>query len=89
MEGSLPQLALVAVLILINAVLAGSELALVSLREGQLRRLEARRGAGQTLARLARDPNRFWPPSRSASPWPASWPPPPPRCRWPRTTVTC
>ena len=59
MEGSLPQLALVAVLILINAALAGSELALVSLREGQLRRLEARGGAGQTLARLARDPNRF------------------------------
>ncbi len=59
MEGSLPQLGLVAVLVLINAALAGSELALVSLREGQLRRLEAKSGAGQTLARLARDPNRF------------------------------
>ena len=59
MEGLLPQLALVAVLILINAALAGSELALVSLREGQLRRLESKGGAGQTLARLARDPNRF------------------------------
>lgn len=59
MEGSLPQLGLVAVLILINAALAGSELALVSLREGQLRRLEAKSGAGQLLARLARDPNRF------------------------------
>jgi putative hemolysin len=58
-EGSLPQLGLVAVLILVNAALAGSELALVSLREGQLRRLEAMSGAGQTLARLARDPNRF------------------------------
>ncbi|MFP5377209.1 MAG: hemolysin family protein [Acidimicrobiia bacterium] len=59
MEGLLPQLVLVAVLIVVNAVLAGSELALVSLREGQLRRLEAKPGKGQTLARLARDPNRF------------------------------
>ena len=53
------QLALVAVLILINAVFAGSEMALVSLREGQLRRLERRGGAGRVAARLARDPNRF------------------------------
>jgi putative hemolysin len=56
---ALPQLGLVAVLILLNAGLAGSELALVSLRESQLRRLETRGGAGATLARLARDPNRF------------------------------
>lgn len=59
MEGSLPQLVLVAVLVLINAAFAGSELALVSLREGQLRRLEAGGGSGATLARLAREPNRF------------------------------
>jgi putative hemolysin len=58
-DGLLPQLALVVLLILVNAALAGSELALVSLREGQLRRLEARGGAGAVLARLARDPNRF------------------------------
>jgi putative hemolysin len=38
---------------------AGSELALVSLREGQLRRLEGQGGNGPVLARLARDPNRF------------------------------
>jgi putative hemolysin len=54
-----PQLGLVAFLVLVNAVFAGSELALVSLREGQLRRLEAKGGAGPVLARLARDPNRF------------------------------
>lgn len=59
MEGTLPQLLLVAVLVLANAAFAGSEMALVSLREGQLRRLEAGGGAGQVLARLAREPNRF------------------------------
>jgi putative hemolysin len=50
---------LVAVLVLLNAAFAGSELALVSLREGQLQRLESRGGAGIVLARLARDPSRF------------------------------
>lgn len=53
------QLALVGVLVVLNGVFAGAELALVSLREGQLRRLERRGGTGQVLARLARDPNRF------------------------------
>jgi putative hemolysin len=55
----LPQLALVAVLVLINAAFAGTELALVSLREGQLQRLEERSSTGAVLARLARQPNRF------------------------------
>ncbi|MCD0452670.1 hemolysin family protein [Actinocorallia sp. API 0066] len=51
---------LVLVLIGLNAVFAGSEIALVSLREGQLRRLERRSGRGAAaLVRLARDPNRF------------------------------
>lgn len=59
MDGIWPQLVLVGVLILLNAVFAGTELALVSLREGQLQRLEARGGAGAVLSRLARDPNRF------------------------------
>ncbi|HLV89880.1 MAG: HlyC/CorC family transporter [Acidimicrobiales bacterium] len=54
-----PQLTLIAVLILVNAVFAGTELALVSLREGQLQRLETRGPRGVLLARLARDPNRF------------------------------
>jgi putative hemolysin len=54
-----PQLVLVAGLVVLNAVFAGSELALVSLREGQLQRLESRGGSGVVLARLARDPNRF------------------------------
>lgn len=53
-------LALVGVLVLLNALFAGSEMALVSLREGQLRTLEREQGKGaRTLVRLARDPNRF------------------------------
>lgn len=59
MGGYATQLGLVAVLVLINAAFAGSELALVSLREGQLRRLEETSARGAALARLARDPNRF------------------------------
>lgn len=58
--GSLaPLLILVVVLLIVNAALAGSEIALVSLREGQLTRFEERGGSARVLARLARDPNRF------------------------------
>lgn len=53
------QLALVAFLIVLNAAFAGSEIALISLREGQLARLEQRSAAGRALARLAGNPNRF------------------------------
>lgn len=53
------QVTLVLVLLLVNAVFAGSEMALVSLRESQLHRLERASRAGAALARLARDPNRF------------------------------
>src|SRR3546814_82831 len=58
-NGLLPQLLLVAFLVVVNALFAGSELALVSLREGQLQRLEAESSRGAALAKLARDPNRF------------------------------
>jgi putative hemolysin len=47
------------VLVLVNAAFAGTELALVSLREGQLQRLEQRSATGALVARLARDPNNF------------------------------
>lgn len=52
---------LVGVLVAVNALFAGSEMALISLREGQLHQLERQRGsvASATLVRLARDPNRF------------------------------
>lgn len=53
------QLALVGALVVVNALFAGTELALVSLRESQLQRLETQGRRGQVLARLARDPNRF------------------------------
>jgi putative hemolysin len=56
---SLLQLCLVALLVVLNAGFAGSEIALISLREGQLRRLERQHETGRILARLARDPNRF------------------------------
>jgi putative hemolysin len=54
-----PQLLLVAVLVFVNAAFAGTELALVSLRESQLQRLEERSATGGVLARLARQPNQF------------------------------
>jgi CBS domain containing-hemolysin-like protein len=53
------QLALVGVLVVINALFAGSEMALVSLRDSQIQRLERTSRAGRVLARLAKDPNRF------------------------------
>jgi putative hemolysin len=59
MTGAGPQLLLVGLLVLINAGFAGTELALVSLREGQLQRLERRSATGALVARLARQPNQF------------------------------
>jgi putative hemolysin len=53
------QLALVGFLIVLNAAFAGSEIALISLREGQFARLEQRSARGRMLATLARQPNRF------------------------------
>ena len=52
-------LLLVAVFILIGGVFAGTELALVSLREGQARALAAKGRRGERVARLVEDPNRF------------------------------
>ncbi len=59
MDSWVPAVGLLVALILLNAVFAGSEIALISLREGQLRRLERRSAAGRRLAHLAGDPNRF------------------------------
>ncbi|WP_108666215.1 hemolysin family protein [Euzebya rosea] len=53
------QLGLVGVLVTLNALFAGSEMALVSLREAQLAKLEQQGGRGALLARLAREPNQF------------------------------
>ncbi len=53
------QVVLVVVLVLFNAAFSGSEMALISLRESQLQRLERQSRTGRTLAKLARNPNRF------------------------------
>lgn len=53
------QLGLVALLVATNALFAGSEIALISLRPPQVERLKERGGAGRALAALATDPNRF------------------------------
>jgi putative hemolysin len=58
-SGLWPQLLLVAVLVFVNAGFSGTEMALVTLREGQLQRLEQRSSTGALVARLARDPNNF------------------------------
>ena len=50
---------LVLAFILVGGVFAATEIALVSLRSGQVDRLEAAGGRGHAVASLARDPNRF------------------------------
>jgi len=50
---------LVLAVILIGGFFAAAEMALVSLREGQVRALTRRGRRGQRTARLAQDPNRF------------------------------
>lgn len=60
MSGYWFDLGLVALLVLVNAAFAGSEMALVSLREGQLKHLDRHPGPrARRLVRLVRDPNRF------------------------------
>jgi putative hemolysin len=53
------EIGLVLVLVVVNAAFAGSEVALISLREGQVRRLEQEGGRGRLVAQLAHDPNQF------------------------------
>jgi putative hemolysin len=48
------------VIVLIGGFFSGSEMAMVSLREGQVRALAKRGRRGQRTARLAQDPNRFF-----------------------------
>jgi putative hemolysin len=50
---------LVVVFVLVGGVFAGAEIALVSLREAQVRVLSERGRRGRALARLLADPNRF------------------------------
>ena len=50
---------IVLLIVLVNGLFAGAEMALVSLREGQIRALAQRGRRGQRAAKLAQDPNRF------------------------------
>ena len=50
---------LVLAFILVGGVFAATEIALVSLRSGQVERLDTEGGRGHAVASLARDPNRF------------------------------
>nr|WP_204263355.1 hemolysin family protein [Geodermatophilus normandii] len=50
---------MVVVFVLVGGFFAGAEIALVSLREGQVRMLSERGRRGRALARLLGDPNRF------------------------------
>jgi putative hemolysin len=59
MSGTGGEIALVLVLVLVNALFSGSEMALVSLRDSQVQRMERQSRRGKVLGRLTRDPNRF------------------------------
>ncbi|PSK90948.1 putative hemolysin [Murinocardiopsis flavida] len=57
--GTWVNIALVVAFVLLGGLFAGTELALVSLRESQLRQLERRNARGAKVAAVARNPNRF------------------------------
>ncbi|MFC7527270.1 hemolysin family protein [Actinoplanes sp. GCM10030250] len=59
MDGIVGPILLVLVLTLVNAVFTGSEMAVISLRDSQLQRLERESRGGRVLAGLTRDSNRF------------------------------
>lgn len=59
MTGTLASIALVLLFLLIGGVFAGAEIALVSLREGQVRALATRGRRGERVAKLHENPNRF------------------------------
>ena len=56
---TLTNLLLVVAFILVGGVFAGTEIALVSLRDGQINAMAERGTRGERVARVARDPNRF------------------------------
>ena len=58
-SGTWVDVLLVLAFILVGGVFAATEIALVSLRSGQVDRLQAQGGRGHAAASLARNPNRF------------------------------
>src|SRR5215218_3577990 len=59
MNGTLVNIGLVVAFVPIGSMFAAAEIALVSLREGQVRSMSGRGRRGEAVARLAKDPNRF------------------------------
>src|SRR5680860_256053 len=59
MNGTLANIGLVVVFVLIGGVFAAAEIALVSLRDSQARALAGRGKRGRVVAELNEDPNRF------------------------------
>ncbi|QNN53727.1 CNNM domain-containing protein [Nocardioides mesophilus] len=59
MSGTLANIGLVVVFVLVGGLFAAAEIALVSLRDSQARALAARSRRGQIVAELNEDPNRF------------------------------
>ena len=59
MSGTLVDAVLVLAFVLLGGAFAAAEIALVSLREGQVKALRERSRRGERLARLVGDPNRF------------------------------
>ncbi len=59
MNGTLANIGLVVVFVLIGGVFAAAEISLVSLRDGQARALSTRGKRGRIVAELNEDPNRF------------------------------
>ncbi|ACZ30878.1 protein of unknown function DUF21 [Xylanimonas cellulosilytica DSM 15894] len=58
-QGTVATALIVLLFVLLGGVFAGAELALVSLRQSQLGRLEAQSRRGARVAAVARNPNRF------------------------------
>ncbi|MCR1984608.1 CNNM domain-containing protein, partial [Cellulosimicrobium cellulans] len=58
-SGTWTNIGLVLLFILVGGVFAGTEIALVSLRESQVARIEKQSARGARVAAVARDPNRF------------------------------
>jgi putative hemolysin len=59
MNGTLANIGLVVVFVLVGGVFAAAEMSLVSLRDSQARSLAGRGKRGRTVAELNSDPNRF------------------------------
>jgi putative hemolysin len=58
-SGTIANIGLVILFVLVGSMFAAAEMSLVSLRDSQVRAMAARGRRGEAVARLAKDPNRF------------------------------